>query len=91
MPNNIKKARKLLSFSADSELAIFDELAEINDGLEEINKVFGDVKASELEKIKGDDGYTPVKNKDYFDGKNGSMIKKVFINEKGELIMQIDD
>lgn len=40
---------------------------------------------------KGDDGYTPVKDKDYRDGKDGRGVTRLDINEKGQLTILFSD
>lgn len=59
MPNNIRKAKKLLQYSQDSDLAKFDELTKIDDELEQINEELKKFEPPfELRGEKGDKGDT---------------------------------
>ena len=51
-----RKDEKLLTFAEDRDLAIFDELTEINDSLEEVKSSFKDVDLSSFEILQGEKG-----------------------------------
>ncbi len=84
-PKNIEKVKKLLILKKDKDLAVFNELLELVEAVKNIQiknennlpefpkKIKMEIEGAETVSIKGrdgKDGYTPVKGKDYFDGKD---------------------
>lgn len=51
-----KKIEKLANFVRNPELAVFSELADIQQEVEKINSIMGDVDFNELERLKGEKG-----------------------------------
>ena len=52
----LEQAKKLLGFVKNKELAIFQELNQINDELQGVNESFGGINLANLEQIKGEQG-----------------------------------
>lgn len=80
MEKQNKKLESVKNFNQDPDLAIFDELQEINEHAEKIAEVLNKLNVEKLEKIqgdKGDNGYSPVKGKDYFTKEEIEKIIKI--------------
>ena len=61
-----------LESTTNSELSrVINELKEFSAKIEKDQKIALDFIKDKVKNLKGKDGYTPVKGKDYFDGKNG--------------------
>ena len=52
----LERAKKLLGFAKNKDLAVYEELTEVSEKLESINELFGGVNLQALEKIKGEKG-----------------------------------
>lgn len=64
-----KKIKKLVEYNDDVAMAFYNRLVELTEMIEEANEIlsaFDGIDVKSLENLKGDDGYTPVKGKDYF-------------------------
>lgn len=51
-----RKDRKMAEYILDRDLAVFDELNEMNDQLEQVNEIFGGLDISKIEIMKGEKG-----------------------------------
>lgn len=71
MANKQKKLSRLLDFSSDKELALFELLDEIEQSVTDVNKVFGDSNIENLTKLKGEKGDKGDKGDRGTDGRNG--------------------
>lgn len=83
MNNDEKKLDKFLDFAEDPKLAVYDELIEIGENIDELSDIFENVDLSQLDYIqgekgdkgdkgdKGEKGDTGEKGKDGIDGKDG--------------------
>lgn len=79
-PQQEKKLRRLAKALDNKEIGVLEVLDEVEAKLEQdIETIYAVVQEAlaiaeqtkKMEGKKGDAGYTPVKNKDYFDGKDG--------------------
>jgi hypothetical protein len=71
MANKQNKLNRLLGYSNDKELALFDLLEDIEQGVDDVNKVFGGVNINELNKLKGEKGDKGDKGDKGLDGRDG--------------------
>ena len=56
LSENLEKAKKLLGFVKNPQLAVFNELNEITDELQKVTETFDGINLSELEVLKGEKG-----------------------------------
>lgn len=71
MVNKQKKLSRLLDFSSDKELALFELLDEIDQNVDDVNKKFGNVDINSLTKLKGEKGDKGDKGDRGADGRDG--------------------
>jgi len=72
--NNMPDMNKLKAFATSPDLAIFEELRQLNEQMAKANKVLENLDLSEVDSIKGD---TPEKGKDYFTDDELEQIKEI--------------
>jgi hypothetical protein len=60
------RTQRIEQFLLDPEKVIFESLEEFQVAVAELLDIFATVNIEELEKIQGQDGYTPKRGKDYF-------------------------
>ena len=65
---------KLKAFATSPDLAIFEELRQLNEAMNKANKVLENLDLSEVDSIKGD---SPEKGKDYFTDDELEQIKEI--------------
>lgn len=76
-PQQLKKLEKLAKVLDNGDVELLTQLNELEDKvdseIEEIKSVVNETISvvEQTKKMKGDDGYTPVKGVDYFDGEDG--------------------
>jgi len=72
--DNIPNMNKLKAFATSPDLAIFEELRQLNEAMSKANKVLENLDLSEVDSIKGD---SPEKGKDYFTDDELEQIKEI--------------
>lgn len=60
-----ERVSRIEEFLLDPEKTVFEMLEEFSGSLEEIRQAFSGLNISELEQLRGEDGYTPVRGVDY--------------------------
>jgi len=60
------RTQRIEEFLLDPEKVIFESLEEFEQATQELLDILSGVDVEQLEKIEGQDGYTPVRGKDYF-------------------------
>jgi len=94
--NNNKEIERLLSYKADPELALLDEVSELGDTLADILNTLKGVPVREIEALKGEDGYSPVLGEDYYTEEERRELQEttqanVLSIVKGEMELVKDD
>ena len=72
MANKQRKLSRLLEYSKDKDFALFEILDDIEQNVDDVNKIFGNVDINSLSKLKGEKGDKGDKGDKGIDGKHGN-------------------
>jgi len=77
-PDKLKKLERLAKVLDGGDIELLTQLNELEERIDNVRTTTEEAIhiAKETKKMKGDDGYTPIKGKDYFDGENYILTAK---------------